>query len=284
MTELSQEDDTVADSYRNLSFPDEGLSITPIAAYLYVPPITWKGDPVGHIGVNDCFFFLVSGECYIKIEDKSFVLRAGQLAFLPRGKMRTYTTMSSDFTMYEIAFDFRIGNKYWCDELGLGDGYFCVDVADQTAMSRLFEASVRHEYNKSIIYDIICFSNIAQIIRVYAEARFEAETKTHQFAEVIKYMEAVTDSQIRVEELAHIACMQTTYFIKKFKAAFGMSPISYLNKLKIYRSMTLLLSTGLSVEGVARSVGIYDSSYFSKMFKRFCLISPNEYRKLFSRG
>lgn len=272
------------DPYRNLIFTGEGLSIIPIAAHLYVPPITWKGDPVGHIGVYDCFFFLVSGECYIKIEDKSFVLKAGQLAFLPKGKMRTYTTMSSDFAMYEIAFDFKIGEKSWCDELGFGDGDFSVDIADQAALSKLFEASVRHEYNKRTIYDIICFSNIAQIIKVYTEARFEAESKAHPFSEVIKYMETVSEAQVRVEELARIACMQTTYFIRKFKAAFGMSPISYLNKLKIYRSMTLLLSTDMPVELVGRAVGIYDSSYFSKMFKRYCMISPGEYRKLFSRA
>ena len=271
----------MTEPYLNLSFTDNEISLTPIAAHLYVPPITWKGDPVGHIGINDCFFFIVSGECYIKIEDKSFVLKAGQLAFLPRGKMRTYTTIGGDFSMYEIAFDMKIGGKYWCDALNFGDGYYSADVPDPNALSKLFEGSVRHEYNKSAVYDIICFSNVAEIIKIYSEARLEAEAKTHPFAEVIKYMEASLERQIKVEELAKVACMQTTYFIKKFKSAFGVSPISYLNKLKIYRSMTLLLSTDRPVDSIARAIGIYDSSYFSKMFKRYCMISPVEYRKLF---
>ncbi len=273
----------MTDTYRNLTFADNEISLTPIAAYLYVPPITWKGDPIGHIGINDCFFFVVSGECYIKIEDKSFVLKAGQLAFLPRGKMRTYTTIGGDFSMYEIAFDMKIGGKYWCDALNFGDGYYFADIADPEVLSRLFEGSVRHEYNKNTVYDVVCFANFAEIIKMYAEARLDAEAKTHPFAEVVKYMEASLDRQLKVEELAKVACMQTTYFIKKFKSAFGASPISYLNKLKIYRSMTLLLSTELSIDRVGRTIGIYDSSYFSKMFKRYCMISPVEYRKLFRK-
>lgn len=271
------------DPYKNLFFPEGGFSITPIAAHLYVPPITWRGDPVGHIGQYDCFFFLLSGECYMKIGNDSFVLKSGQLAFLPKGKMRTYTTMSADFTMYEIAFDFRLGDVNWYEAAG-GDGIgYSVDVADTQAMSRLFEDCVRHEFKKDMMYDVICFSNIAGIVRIYMEAMAEAQKKARPFANVIKFMETSLDRQIKVEELAKIACMQTTYFIKKFKAAFGVSPISYLNKLKIYRSMTLLLSTDESIEQIAKSIGIYDNSYYSRMFKKFSAVSPVEYRRLFKR-
>ena len=35
----------------------------------HVPPIKWKGDILGHIGIKDVFFYVLSGECYMKIED-----------------------------------------------------------------------------------------------------------------------------------------------------------------------------------------------------------------------
>ena len=271
------------DPYRNLSFPNEGFSITPIAAHLYVPPITWRGDPVGHIGKYDCFFFVLSGECYVKIDDISFVLKEGQLAFLPKGKMRTYTTMSPGFTMYEIAFEFKLGKEDWSNSISTSFESYCVDISDTAALSELFEGCVRHEFNKDMLYNIICFSNIAAIARIYLEAGYEAEIKAKPFSEVVKYIELSLNRQIKVEELAKIACMQTTYFIKKFKAAFGISPINYINKQKIYRSMTLLLSTDLSVEKIAQSIGIFDNSYYSRIFKKHCSLSPVEYRRLFKR-
>ena len=50
------------------------------------------------------------------------------------------------------------------------------------------------------------------------KAKAEAQKKARPFEDVVKFMETSLDRQIKVEELAKIACMQTTYFIKKFKA------------------------------------------------------------------
>lgn len=271
------------DNFSYLKYPAGGFSLRPIAVQLYVPPIVWRGDPVGHIGTNDCFFFLLSGECCIQIEEESFVLKSGQLAFLPRGKRRTYTTMDDNITMYEIAFEFNIDDVYWYDAMGFDKDLFCVDVDDPAVLSAYFESSLRHEFNKNIMYDVICFSNIAEILKTYVMMRHETERKIQPFTEVLRFMKDNLHRQIRVEELAHVACMQTTYFIKKFKAAFGLSPINYLNKLKIYHAMTLLLAGDQSIDKIGKAIGIFDNSYFSRMFKKFCSVSPIEYRKLFRR-
>ncbi len=270
------------DPYINLAYTGKA-EITPLAAHLYIPPITWKGDPLGHLGKYDCFFFVVSGECYVKIDEVSFILGAGQLAYLPKGKTRTYTTMSADITMYEIAFDYRIGGVNWYEALSCPSDNYSVDTPDIAAVSALFEGCVRHELKKDILYDVIAFSNIAAIARIWLECRYAAEEKARPFTGVLKFMEENLHRQLKSEELAKAATMQTTYFIKKFKAAFGISPINYINKLKIYRSMTLLLSTDLSVEKIAQSIGIYDNSYYSRLFKKLCLMSPVEYRRLFKR-
>ncbi len=82
----------------------ENISLTPSNTSLYVSPILWKGDPVGHVGYNDVFFFVLEGECYLNIESETHILRRGQLALLPKGKLRRYTQMSENFAMYEMSF------------------------------------------------------------------------------------------------------------------------------------------------------------------------------------
>ena len=74
------------------------FNLNAIAVELYSTPITWKGDPVGHIGKKDAFFYVVKGECYVRIENESFIIKEGELAFLPEGKMRTYSTINSEFS------------------------------------------------------------------------------------------------------------------------------------------------------------------------------------------
>ena len=72
--------------------------------------------------------------------------------------------------------------------------------------------------------------------------------------------------------------MQTTYFIKMFKKQYGIPPIAYFNRLKIYKAMSLLLSTDLSVDAIAQNVGINDPSYFARMFREHANITPTRYR------
>ena len=76
----------------------------PEALYLYVPPIVWKGDSVGHMGEYDLFFWVLEGECFLRIDSQNYIIRPGQLAYLPKGKMRAYTHASERFSMYEMAF------------------------------------------------------------------------------------------------------------------------------------------------------------------------------------
>lgn len=259
----------------------ENFYMKPVIVQLYVPPIIWKGDPKGHIGMNDAFFYVVSGECFVMIEEECFILRPGQLAFLPKGKMRTYSAMNPNLTMYEINFECSINGKNWYEVLDLKGHHYRVNVREPEVLSRLFEESARYEFNKSIAYDIVFCSNIAEILKYYILICMEMESKESPFLEVLAYMHRHLGRQIRVEELAEVACMQTTYFIRKFKAAFGASPITYLNKLRMYHAMTLLTTTEMSVEEIARKVGIYDNSYFSRMFKNRCSVTPSEYRGIF---
>ena len=83
------------------------ITIRPEAIYLYVPPIVWKGDPLGHIGEKDLFFWVIEGECFLKIDNQNYIVHPGQLAYLPKGKMRTYTHVSERFTMYEMSLNRR---------------------------------------------------------------------------------------------------------------------------------------------------------------------------------
>lgn len=70
------------------------------------------------------------------------------------------------------------------------------------------------------------------------------------------------------------------YLSRIFKQETGLSPVTYLLKLRIEKSRQLLRERPeLSVEQVASSVGLTDALYFSRQFKRFCAQSPSTYRQ-----
>ena len=262
-----------------------GIYIRPLDVSLFIPPMVWKGDPLGHIGKNDVFFWVLAGECFLRIDSDYFIVHAGQLAFLPKGKFRSYTHTSEQFTMYEMAFSASMDGQNLMEAFGMCDGNFVVDIGNGDEMSRLFEGAYRKEMNKNPLYDIIWCSNILTIIHIYCESRRTKKgSEKLYFSEVIRYMENNLDKSVKIDDLAAIVYMQSTYFIRKFKKEFGVPPLAYFSKLKMYKAMQLLVTTDLSVEEIAFRLGINDPAYFSRFFKRICKTTPTEYRKAFQKN
>ena len=69
------------------------------------------------------------------------------------------------------------------------------------------------------------------------------------------------------------------YFRRVFKGHTGLSPLAYLNRLRIDRARELLrMERYLSIEEVAGRCGFRDSFYFSTAFKKQEGIPPREFR------
>lgn len=260
------------------------LNIVPIEVRLYIPPMVWKGDPVGHIGTNDIFFYILEGECFLNIDNQYYIARPGQLVFLPKGKHRAYTHSSKNLCIYEMAFSVEMQGDNLMQRLELSDSDFLVDITSAEEIKYLFENSYHVEMYKNPVYDIGWCANILNIIRIYAQARQQqAPADKDYFAPVIAYMKNHLDQAVSIEELAALVPMQPTYFIRRFKASYGMPPIAYLGQLRLYKAMELLSSTSFSMEQISTAVGILDSAYFARFFKKHCGVTPRDYRSTFRK-
>ena len=259
----------------------DSISVSPKMVQLFVPPIKWHGDPKGHIGTYDTFFFVALGECSLSIDGSTVILKSGDLAFLPKGKLRAYSNMTHSISLYEMNFSAEINNKNWFEALSLESDSYVVRPENTEEIKALFEASVRYEFNKSMLYDVTHASNLLKLINIYAFELTKKNDLTAPFRAVIDKMKRGLDKEIKVASLAELCFMEETYFIKKFKRALGDTPITYLNKLRIYEAMRLLTEGELSLSDIAHKVGIYDSSYFSKLFKAYTTLTPGEYREIF---
>lgn len=260
------------------------IKIVPIKIDAYLPSIEWKGDCVGHIGGNDVFFWVLEGECFLLIDDCASVIRPGQLAYLPKGKKRMYTHASEKFCMYEMSFYAECDGENLMKALGFDEDDFVVTIPDVDEMTELFKSSKHTEMFKAPVYNIGWCANVLNIIKKYAEARSLLKGKgSNIFEPVLKYMAEKTNSTVTTEELAMLVYMQPTYFIRRFKNAFGVSPQNHFRSLKLFKAMNLLVSTDMSIEKIAPEIGIDDTAYFTRFFKKSCSVTPTEYRKAFKR-
>ncbi len=100
--------------------------------------------------------------------------------------------------------------------------------------------------------------------------------------EVITFINESFQNPIKLEDMAKIMHLEVTYFSKVFKLANGISPISYINHIRIVHAMKLLNEGGSeTIEGVSIMSGFRTYSNFLKTFRKHNGISPSEYRKKF---
>ena len=70
-------------------------------------------------------------------------------------------------------------------------------------------------------------------------------------------------------------------FKRRFAKATGMTPIEYVQTLRLEEAKQILETTDMPVEAVANEVGYEDPSYFGRLFKRTVGLTPAQYRKRF---
>ncbi len=261
-------------------FGAQNITIQPIKIAFYMPPTVFGGDPVGHVGQNDMFFLLLKGEIILFIDDDFYIMKAGQLAFLPKGKMRRYFSFSNDYKVYSMSFYAQGDGSNLMQGLNLTHGNYVVTPKNLDRVVDLFENSSHVEFNKNAIYNVIWSANILNIIKEFSKEQKVQFNSDVRLNDVVDYMKANVDKNVTVEELSKIVYMQPTYFIRCFKKSYGDSPMAYFKTLKICKAMQLLHEGVLSIDKIAESLAMTDPSYFSRWFKNSCGVSPSDYRKL----
>jgi len=82
-----------------------------------------------------------------------------------------------------------------------------------------------------------------------------------------------------LESLAEVCCFSRSEFCRIFRRYTGRTPFSYLQHLRVRRSLPLLADPALSVTEVAERTGFAGASYYAEVFRRYMNLSPLQYRK-----
>lgn len=93
-------------------------------------------------------------------------------------------------------------------------------------------------------------------------------------------MEKLPES-VQLNDVARRLGRHPTAITHQLQRKFGLSYSQYVARLRIDMAKDLLRRTRLSVQEVARRVGIDDASNFSKLFRKFEGVSPVQFRTQF---
>ena len=86
-----------------------------------------------------------------------------------------------------------------------------------------------------------------------------------------------------ISELARMATTSERTLMRRFRSATGMSPADWLTRMRVDRARQLLETTALSIDRIATQTGFGTATTLRHHFRRKLGVSPNDYRRRFSR-
>ncbi len=84
---------------------------------------------------------------------------------------------------------------------------------------------------------------------------------------------------VDLKELGERSGFSYVQFLRRFKAAAGMTPSDYLIALRLQKAKTLLADTDLLILEIAAACGFDNEYYFSNFFKKHTSLSPSAFRE-----
>ncbi len=105
--------------------------------------------------------------------------------------------------------------------------------------------------------------------------------KLHELLNVAKeYIDQNYSKELTLSQVAKYIYLSDSYFAHSFKDKFGISPKSYILKIRIEEAKELLENTDMKIADVARSVGFSSQQRFNDIFRKYTDSTPLKYRQV----
>ena len=141
---------------------------------------------------------------------------------------------------------------------------------------------VQHSHSD---YALIC-QNIIEILVVKLQRaknitiQNNIPKRMNQSVALIKhYINQNFREPITLDKLAKVGSINKYYLSHIFKYDVNISPIEYLNQVRIKEAKNLLETTSFTIAEIARFTCFSSQSFFSQAFRRETNQTPSEYRK-----
>ncbi|MBN2899247.1 MAG: response regulator [Clostridia bacterium] len=97
---------------------------------------------------------------------------------------------------------------------------------------------------------------------------------------IMRHLESNYDHQIKLNDLAELAHVNSSYLSRLIKQETGSTLTEILTKIRIDKAKELLELGHMKTYEIAIKVGIEDPAYFSQVFKKYTGLSPSEFKKI----
>jgi len=166
-------------------------------------------------------------------------------------------------------------------QVGLNDKFYYTDINFNDCMSPIH--SIISEIRlKRTNYEMQCCLHFCNMLNNIYRENSETTTVDNAINRLTPALNAIeNDMHIHrsIDDYAKLCSLSPYHFMHLFKQCTGFTVLQYKNHICMESAMHLLKNSSMNINEIAASIGMDDSSYFSKKFKNYYGFSPTKFRK-----
>ena len=248
------------------------------------------------------FVVMKTGEVMYTVADKDYRLQPGDILFANSKRLHTSRQMGTVPATYycieihpRVIYGYRnhyIDRKYVEPYLKSSD--FDSLLIDGTlpwhkiigdCLGELIELLEK----KPFAFELLCQKVFLEIWTILISENRDKTTENEphltisdrtRLDKAVDYIQAHYSEKIKLDDIAEAAMCSPEECCRLFKRTIGQSPVTYLTRSRIIKSLSLLTSTEMSISDIAQNVGFGSSSYYTEKFKSVLNCRPLEFRKM----
>jgi AraC-like DNA-binding protein/mannose-6-phosphate isomerase-like protein (cupin superfamily) len=255
----------------------------------------------GHFNMKGChshrryeLYYLVSGERYFFIKDRTYLITQGDLAFINVLDLhKTNDAGMPDQETIIIEFDHgfisnQAGIAISALEFLFGHHPIVkLPLNKQHYVENLLRVILQEIKLQQLDFELYIQSLLQQLLIFTARAVIQAKPAkpahvnlTHaKIITIVHYMNKNFRKGVSLESLGNAFDINPNYLSRTFKKVTGFTFVEYLNSLRIKEAQRLLRETQIKVATIADQVGFDNQSHFGRVFRSISGIPPLQYRK-----
>ncbi len=154
----------------------------------------------------------------------------------------------------------------------------------ESLLVRIHEEHLNLEYDSEYMKSAI----LQMILVIFKRAKNnqpqrlpkQPERKKQMIIDSLIFLENHYPESLTVSDIAAASSLSESYFRNIFKEVTGLAPLDYLNRIRVIKALEYLQSEDLPISEAAAKVGIIDSNYFTRVFKKVMGYPPRYFKKI----
>lgn len=236
--------------------------------------------------------YVKKGNCVLHLENESVSFSENEMMIICSNVKHTFEAGPNGTALIQLEFLPEIFSRFNLNQSGEGREFSpitifseenrLIKIVNNVRIMRAVQRIVNELNSKNKYYHylvVMYYAELLILIYRHMDEVYLPICSNEALINAISYIRHQYKTEITITDVANHSGIGERYLRKLFAQHLNLSPLDYLNQIRVNKSIELLRNTEMSIKEICFACGFNSPQYFSRVFKQQMGMTPREVTK-----